>query len=77
MNKKSLAYFSKSHEISDEDAGHLGHIAFGGLLQKKIPDRIRNNLELRKFIERKIGGDVITNQGHIALMIHKNNGRLK
>lgn len=60
--------------MPDDEADWLTHIAFNGQHHKPIPDNIRSSLTDSKFIERKIGGDVVTSEGWMALMKHHGGG---
>lgn len=60
--------------MPNEDADWLMHMAFNGQHHKTVPDDIRSSLVDSRFIERKIGGDVVTSEGWVALMKHAGGG---
>jgi hypothetical protein len=60
--------------ISDEHAEWLTHIAFNGQYHKPIPQDIHVSLSNQNFIDRKIGGDVVTGDGWVALIKHAGGG---
>ncbi len=60
--------------MSDEEADWLTHMAFNGQHHKVVPDNIRSSLVDSKLIERKVGGDIVTSEGWVALIKHVGGG---
>lgn len=63
------------HALTEEEAWHLNDLAFGGLMQKRLPDHVRDSLLGRGLIDMRIGGEVIVSSGYNALKSHKGSQR--
>lgn len=60
--------------MEEEQAEWLMHMAFNGQHHKPLPPDVHSALLSQKLIDRKIGGDVVTNEGWIALIKHAGGG---
>lgn len=63
------------HALTEEEARHLHDLAFGGLMQKRLPDHVRSSLLDRGLIDMRVGGEVIVGNGYNALKSHKGSHR--
>ena len=77
VTKEALVAAAHQHVLSSDELFHLHDLAFGGLMQKRLPDQIKTSLMERGLIENRIGGEVIVDNGWSALMAHKAIGKLK
>lgn len=53
---------------NEEDIDHLTNIAYGSLMKTVTPEHIENKFLENGYIKRVVGGLVITETGHKALI---------
>lgn len=70
--KPQVVYKPKSPvaKLSHEHAAHLQNLAGNGLLRKVTPDDVANHFLLAGYARKAVGGLMITDAGHKALMIY-------
>lgn len=61
----------KQDDLTPAEAEALREVARGGLMQKVIPDHLRDRLIELKYIEQKLGGLVATAKGKLYAATHK------
>jgi hypothetical protein len=54
--------------LSSEEMKHLNNIAFGGLMRTTIPQHIEEDFLKKGYVHRAVGGIMITEIGHRALV---------
>lgn len=62
---------AKQDDLTPAEAEALREVAHGGLMQKVIPDHLRDRLIELKYIEQRLGGLVATAKGKFHVAAYK------